>query len=317
MKVFVTRKIPEAGLKLLRKKHTVKVYPKDKVISRAELIKGVKWCDALLCLLTDKIDAQVMDANKKLKIIANYAVGYDNIDAKAAAKRKIPVTNTPGVLTDAVAEHTFALMMSIAKRIPESDKFSRAGKYKGWEPLLLLGSQIRGKTLGIVGLGRIGFAVAEIAVKGMGMKVIYNDIRKNPQFEKQFKAKYVSKEQLLKTADFISLHVPLLKATYHLIGAKEFKMMKKTAYLINTSRGPVIDEKSLVRALKQKQIAGAAMDVFEFEPKLAPGLAKLDNVVLTPHTATATIETRNAMAELAAKNILAALAGKKPPNKVN
>lgn len=316
MKVFVTRNIPEAGLKLLRKKHTVRVWPKNSVIPRKELINGVKWCDALLCLLTDKIDAKVIAANKKLKVIAQYAVGYDNIDVKAAAERGIPVTNTPGVLTDAVAEHTFALLMSIARRTPESDRFTRAGKYKGWEPLLLLGSQIKGKTLGIVGLGRIGFAVAERAV-AMSMNVIYTDLRRNPQFEKKYKAKYATRDKLLRTADFVSLHVPLLKATYHLIGTKELRMMKKTAYLINTSRGPVVNEKALVKALKTKQIAGAALDVFEFEPKLAPGLKQLDNVVVTPHTASATIETRSAMAVLAAKNVLAALAGKKLPNKVN
>jgi len=314
MKVFITRKIPESGIKLLKKHFQVRVYPKNKVIPRAELIKGVKWCDALLCLLTDKIDSKVINSNPKLKIIANYAVGYDNIDVKAAGR--IPVTNTPGVLTDAVAEHTFALMLSISRRISESDAFTKAGKYKGWEPLLLLGSGIKGKTLGIIGSGRIGSGVAERA-KGMGVKVIYTDVRRNASFEKKFSAHYVSFNNLLKQSDFITVHVPLLRSTRHLIGEKQLNMMKKTAYLINTSRGAVLDEKALVKALKVKKIAGAALDVFENEPKLSAGLSKLSNVILTPHTASATFEARSAMSELAAKSIIAALKGKVPPNVVN
>ena len=317
MKIFVTRKIPESGINLLKKYHQVKIYPKDKVISKKDLIKGVKWCDALLCLLTDKIDSKVMDANPDLKVISNYAVGVDNIDIKAATKRNIPVTNTPGVLTDAVAEHTFALIISIARRIPESDRFTRTGKYKGWEPMLMLGMELKGKTLGIIGLGRIGSGVAERTAKGMGMNVLYNDVKRNPKFERKYKAKYASLNTLLKKADIVSLHVPLLPSTRHLISAKQLRMMKKTAYLINTSRGPVVDEKALVKALKRKEIAGAGLDVYESEPKLAAGLAKLDNVVLTPHIASGTIETREAMSELAAKNILAVLNGKKPLNLVN
>lgn len=316
-KVFITRKIPESGIKLLQRECEVKINSKNQVISRTELLKGVQWCDALLCLLTDKIDKEVMDLNPSLKIIANYAVGFDNIDVKYATEQRIPITNTPGVLTDAVAEHAIALMMSIARRIPESDRFIRAGKYKGWEPLLLLGTELKGKTLGIVGLGRIGSGVASRAQKGMQMKIVYYDVKPNPEFEKEFSAKYCSLPELLKTADFISIHVPLLPTTRHLISTKEFVMMKKTAYLINTSRGPVIDEKALVQALKKKQIAGAGLDVFEFEPKLSPGLEKLDNVIVTPHTASATIEARSAMSELAAKNILAVFNGQKPLTLVN
>jgi len=314
MKVFVTRKIPESGIRLLKKHFQVRVYPKNNVISRTELIKGVKWCDALLCLLTDKIDSKVIKSNPKLKIIANYAVGYDNIDVKAA--KKIPVTNTPGVLTDAVAEHTFALLMSIARRVPESDSFTKAGKYKGWEPLLLLGSGIKGKTLGIVGSGRIGSGLAQ-RCKGMGMNIVYSDVKRNTDFEKKFGGKYLNLNNLLKQSDFVSVHVPLLPSTKHLIGSAQFKTMKKTAYLINTSRGAVLDEKALVAALKKGEIAGAALDVFENEPKLSPGLNKLSNVILTPHTASATLEARSAMSELAAKNIIAALKGRVPPNVVN
>tara|TARA_B100000315_G_scaffold178661_1_gene167332 strand:- start:2920 stop:3714 length:795 start_codon:yes stop_codon:yes gene_type:complete len=258
-----------------------------------------------------------MKASKKLKVVANYAVGFDNIDVKAATKLKIPVTNTPGVLTDAVADHACALILSISRRIVESDKFVRAEKYKSWEPLLMLGSDFKGKTLGILGLGRIGSAVAERMAKGFGMKILYYDIKRNPKFEKSVKAKYTNVKQLLKNSDYVSLHVPLLPATKHLIGLKELKIMKKTAYLINTSRGPIVDEKELVTALKKKQIAGAALDVFEKEPKTMPGLTKLDNVILTPHTASATITARNAMSTIAAKNVLAVLSSKKAPNIVN
>ena len=317
MKIFVTRKIPESGIQLLRKYHTVKVYSKDTVIPRKDLLQGVRWADALLCLLTDKIDKTIINANPKLKVISNYAVGYDNIDVKYATTKKIPVTNTPGVLTDAVAEHTIALLMSVARRIPESDTFTKKKKYKGWEPMLFLGTQLKGKTLGIIGSGRIGAGVAERAVRGMGMNVMYSDIKRNIPFEKKYKAKYAPITRILKNADFVSLHVPLLPSTRLLIGKKEFNMMKKTAYLINTSRGPVIDEKALVSALRTKRIAGAALDVFEFEPKLVKGLEKLDNVILTPHTASATIETRSAMSDIAAQNIITILQKKKAKFTVN
>ncbi len=315
-KVFITRKIPEAGIKLLKECCEVRIYPKNKVIPRKELLKGVKWCDALLSLLTDKIDREAIDANPRLKIIANYAVGYDNIDVKYAAQKNIPVTNTPGVLEDAVAEHTFALLLALTKRIVEADAFTRAGKYRSWEPLLFIGTQLKGKTLGIVGLGRIGSLVAEKAT-AMGIKVIYADIRRNADFEKKFQAHYSSLPNLLRQSDFVSLHVPLLPSTRHLLGAKELRMMKRTAYLINTSRGAVIDEKALVETLRKKQIAGAALDVYEHEPKLTAGLSKLSNAVLTPHIASATIEARQAMSLIAAKNIFTVLNGKKALNVVN
>jgi len=316
-KIFVSREIPEAGIKLLQKNHSVTVSKKKGVLSKKELIAGTRGKDALLCLLTDKIDIAVLKASKKLKVVANYAVGFDNIDVKAATKLKIPVTNTPGVLTDAVADHACTLMLSISRRIAESDRFVRAGKYKSWEPMLLLGEDFKGKTLGILGLGRIGTAVAERMSRGFGMKILYYDIKRNPQFERSVKAKYATVQQLLEKSDYISVHVPLLPATKHMIGAKQLKMMKKTAYLVNTSRGPVVDERALVAALKKKQIAGAALDVFEREPRTAPGLTTLDNVILTPHTASATIAARSAMSEIAAKNILAVLSSKKPPNVVN
>lgn len=322
-KIFVTRKIPETGIKLLKKDYQVRVSPHDRVLSKKEIIKNVKDVDAILSLLTDQIDGEIMDAaGDSLKVIANYAVGYNNIDIEAAKQRNIQVTNTPGVLTDTVAEHTFALIMALACRIPEADKFMRAGKFKGWAPLLFLGDDLMGKKLGIVGLGRIGFAVAERAVRGMGMKLIYSDIKRNYKFEKKYHAKYKSKNQLLKEADFVSLHVPLLPQTTHLIGAKELKIMKKEAYLINTSRGPVVDEKALLNALEKNDIKGAALDVFECEPKLGCNknikdrFKKLDNAIFTPHIASASIDTRSKMSEMAAKNIIAVLSNKKPPNKV-
>lgn len=318
MKVFITRQIPEAGPKLLQEAgHEVIVASQDAVISRDALLSGVKGADALLPLLTDKIDAEVMDAaGKQLKIIANYAVGFDNIDVQAAQERGIVVTNTPEVLSETVAEHAFALMLALARRIPESDRFTRAGKYIGWAPMLLLGRDLSHKTLGVVGLGRIGSLVAKHAVRGFDMKALYYDVKPNADFEKEFSATFVSLDELLAQADFVSIHVPLLPATRHLINAERLNTMKPTAYLVNTSRGPVVDETALVEALSQNVIAGAALDVFENEPNLAPGLAKLDNVILTPHTASATIETRNIMAELAAQNIIAVLSGKEPLTQV-
>lgn len=314
MKIFITRQIPESGPELLKQAgYEVVVAPQDAVISRESLLEGAKGVDALLPLLTDKIDGEVMDAaGKQLKIIANYAVGFDNIDLKAAQERNIIVTNTPEVLSETVAEHTFALLLSIAHRIPESDRFTRAGSYRGWEPMLLLGRDLSYKTLGIVGLGRIGSLVAKHAVKGFDMKVLYYDVKPNADFEKEFGATFGSLEDVLSQADFVSIHVPLLPTTRHLMNAERFKLMKPSAYIVNTSRGPVVDEAALVEALRNGTIAGAALDVFENEPKLTPGLAELENVILTPHTASASIETRGKMAELAAKNILAVLSGQPP-----
>jgi glyoxylate reductase len=325
-KVFITRLIPEPGIKMLQEKgYEVKIYPEDNIIPRKELLKNVSGIDALLCILTEKIDAEVMDtAGPQLKIIANYAVGFDNIDLKAAAERKIFVTNTPcSEVAEAVAEHTFALMIALARRIPEADRFSKLEKYKGWSPTLFLGTDLYKKTLGIVGLGRIGFAVAQRAVKGFQMKVLYTDPKPNPQFEKEYNGKRVDLHTLLEESDFISLHVPLLPSTYHLISTPEFACMKKTAFLINTARGPIVDEKALLRALETKRIAGAALDVFECEPAIDCDirdkleLKKYDNVILTPHIASATIEARQAMSRTAAENIIAVLEGKMPPNLVN
>ena len=318
MKIFVTRIVPEAGIKMLKDKgYEIAVNPEDRVLTKEELITALKDqnYDALFCLLTDKIDSEVMDSfGPQLKVVANMAVGFDNIDAQEAKKRGIIITNTPGVLTDTVAEHTFSLMLSIAHRIPEADKFTRALKYQGWAPMLLLGSDLSGKILGVVGLGRIGSRVAHHAVKGFEMKVLYYDVNRNEEFEKEFGAVYVSLDDLLKQSDFVSIHVPLLPATQHLINAEKLKLMKPTSYLINTSRGSIIDEAALAMALADKTIKGAALDVFEFEPKITPELLSIDNVILTPHIASATEETRSKMSVLAATNIIEALEGRIPPN---
>ena len=321
-KIFITRKIPERGINKLREKgYEIVINPEDKILSKDELIDSLKDknYDAVLCLLTDKIDKDVIEAaGAQIKIFANMAVGFDNIDIKSAKEKKIMISNTPEVLTESVAEHTIALMLAISRRIVEADKFTRQGNYQGWAPMLMLGNDIAEKTIGIVGLGRIGERVAEILAKGYKAKIIYHDIRRNESFEKEIGAQYKENlEDLLKEANYVTLHIPLLPATHHLINEEKLKIMKPTSYLINTSRGPIINEQALVRALKEGWIRSAALDVFENEPNLTPGLAELDNVILTPHIASATEKTRAKMSELAAENIIAALEGKTPPNLIS
>jgi len=316
MKIFVTRKIPDKGLDLLKKHHEIKVNPNDRVLTKKEIIKGLKGKDGLLCLLTDKIDKEVIESEPKLKMIANYAVGYNNIDINAATKNKIPVSNTPGVLTDTTAEMAWALLFSVSRRIVEGDKFTRAGKFKGWAPMLMLGQDITNKTLGVVGTGRIGAAFA-MKSKGFNMKILYYDKKRNEKLENNLNAKKVELEKLLRESDFISLHVPLIESTYHMIGEKELKKMKESAIIINTSRGRVLDEKALVKALKNKWIFGAGLDVYEHEPKVSEELKKLDNVILQPHSASASIDTRTKMAVVAAENMIKGLKGEVPPNCVN
>ena len=318
-KVFVTRKIPEAGIaKLHAAGYEVEMNPQDKVLSKEELVFYLKEgkYDAVLCLLTDKIDADVFAAaGAQCKIFANMAVGFDNIDVASSKTHNIMIANTPGVLTDTVAEHTFALLLAIAHRISEAERFARAGKYHGWEPMMLLGTDVSKKTLGIIGLGRIGSRVAHHAVKGFEMTVLYYDVKRNEEFEKESGAKFCAMvEEVLKNSDFVSIHVPLMPETRHLINAERLRMMKKSAYLVNTSRGPIVDEKALAEALKKGMIKGAAIDVFENEPAIEHELIKLENIIVTPHIASATEETRAKMAELAADNIIAALSGGRPPN---
>ena len=320
-KVFVTRPIPQTGLQLLVDafgKASVTVSPHDRVITREELLAGVKGVDGLLPILTDTVDAAVMNAaGPQLKIIANFAVGYDNIDVAAATKRNIAVTNTPGVLTDTTADLAWAILMCVARRISESERCLRAGKWAGWGPQFMLGVDVHGKTLGIFGMGRIGRAVARRAA-GFGMRIIYHDsARLEEAAEKHLNATYVAKETLVTESDFISIHVPLLPETTHAFGAAEFKAMKKTACLINTSRGPIVDEAALASALKAGEIFAAGLDVYEQEPKVHPALLECENAVLVPHLGSASRDTRGKMAEIAAGNIVALLKGETPPNCVN
>lgn len=318
--VYVTRKIPDIGIHLLRAAgHEVDVSNKDGVLSKDELLAALraKPYDAVLALLTDTIDADVLAAIPNAKIVANYAVGYNNIDVPAAKEKGIVITNTPGVLTNTVAEYALSLILAVAKRIPEADRFTRDARYEGWAPELFLGSDLMGKTLGLLGAGRIGYEVALKAARGLGMKVIYYDIARNEMLEKEITCEFrATVEEVLKEADVVTIHVPLLPATTHLMNAERLALMKPSAYLINTSRGPVIDEAALVDALKNGVIRGAGLDVFEFEPKLAEGLAKQDNVVITPHIASASEETRSKMSEIAAQNIIDCLRGEKPTNAV-
>lgn len=315
-KVYVTRLIPQVGIDLLQAECQLEINPMDRPLTRQELLENVQGRDGILCLLTDKIDAEVFDAAHSVKGIANYAVGYDNIDVPEATKRGIPVSNTPGVLTDATAEMAWALLFAVCRRVVESDAVMRSGQWQGWGPLQFIGGDVTGATLGIVGAGRIGTAMA-LKSKGFQMKVLYSDAIRNEVLEQQLQAEKVDFDTLLDQSDYVSIHVPLMPETRHLFGKNAFQRMKKTAYLINTSRGPVINEAELVDALKFGEIAGAALDVYEKEPLMAEGLKDLKNVVITPHTASATTSSRNGMARLAAANLLAMLKGAKAPNCLN
>jgi len=314
--VYVTRLIPVEGLTLLREACSVEINPEDRPLTREELLKNVRGRDGVITLLTDRIDGEVMDAARGIKGFANYAVGFDNLDVKAATERKIPLSNTPGVLTLATAEMAWTLLFAVARRLIESDKVMRSGTWPGWGPMQFIGGDVTGKTLGIVGAGRIGTAMALMS-KGFAMRVLYTDEVANPVLEKDLGARKVPFEELLRESDFVSVHVPLMPATRHLFNAKTLALMKPTAYLINTSRGPVIHEAELVEALRRGVIAGAALDVYEFEPKMVPGLAELPNAVLAPHTASATRSSRSGMSVKAATNLLAMLRGERPPDCLN
>ncbi len=316
MKVYVTRKIPQIGLELLHDAgFELKVSEKDGVLTKQELLDELKAFqpDALLCLLTDTIDAEVFDA-APIKICATYSVGFNHIDLKAAKEMGIVVTHTPGVLTNAVVEFTVAAILSLAKRIVEADKFTRQGRYKGWEPELFLGLEIKGKTLGVLGAGRIGSSVAKTFMN-LGMKVLYYDIAPNEELDR-LGAIFEEKDLILKRADIVTVHVPLLESTRHFLSDREFDLMKDSALLVNTSRGPVIDEKALVKALQESKIAGAFLDVFENEPEFEPELKELDNVILTPHIASAGKETRDKMSSMAAQSIIDFANGKMPEHPV-
>jgi glyoxylate reductase len=315
-KVLVTRRIPDEGLAMLADQCDIEMNPHDRPMSRPELLAAVAGKDGVLCLLTDKVDAELFDAAPKVRGYANYAVGYDNMDVAEATRRKIPLSNTPDVLTDATADMAWALLFSVARRVVESDTVMRSGSWKGWGPLQFIGGDIFGATLGIVGAGRIGAAMAARS-KGFNMKVVYSDARPNEALERELGARRVEFEELLAVSDYVSVHVPLMPETRHLFNAAAFAKMKRTAYLINTSRGPVVDEAALVTALRDRTIAGAGLDVYEKEPLMADGLAALDNVVITPHTASATFASRRGMATKAATNLLAILEGRRPPDCIN
>ena len=314
--VLVTRRIPDESIGMLEAAcGVVDVNPHDRAMTRAEFLEAVQGRDGLLCLLTEDIDDEVLDISPGLRGVAIYAVGYNNIDVDACTRRGIPVSNTPGVLTDTTADIAWALMFAAARRVAEGDRYVRSGRFTGWGPLLMLGSDVTGKTLGIVGAGRIGTATARRAA-GFSMPVVYASRKRNATIESTG-ARYLPLDDLLRESDFVSLHVPLTPETTHLIGARELDLMKPTAYLINTTRGPVVDEKALVQALRNGLIAGAGLDVFEREPELEPGLADLENAVILPHVGSGTVATRLRMGNMAAANLIAMVNGEDPPNCVN
>jgi len=316
-RVFITREILPAGMKKLQEKFDINLWPEYFPPSTEELYKGFKHADAAVTMLSDKIDANLMDASPYLKIIAQLAVGYDNIDVKAAKERNIIVTNTPDVLTESTADMSFALMMAITRRIVEADHYVRSGQWKvAWHPSMLLGSDLAGKTIGILGAGRIGQAMARKTL-GFNMKILYNSRTPKPEFEKECKAVQVDFDTLMKESDIVSVHYPLNEQTRGIIDKRALELMKPTAYLITTARGPVIDEMALYEHLKAKRIAGAGMDVFDREPvDMDNPLLKLDNVVVAPHIASASYETRSKMSEMVADNIISVLEGKGPLNQV-
>lgn len=314
-KVYITSQIPEIGINLLKEKYDVEISPKRPADQNA-LARKIVDCHGLVTLLSDKIDESILSAGRNLKIVANYAVGYNNIDIEAAKKHRIMVTNTPGVLTNATAEIAFALLISLTRKILEADKFTREGKFTGWGPLLLLGDELRGKTIGIIGLGRIGQDMA-LKCRAFGMNIIYHSrTPADRKIEEALDAGYCGFDELLSQSDAISLHTPLTQETFHLITREAFKKMKDGVYVINTSRGEVMDENALVNALQSGKVKGAGLDVYESEPKITAELLSMKNVVLLPHIGSATVETRDKMAEMAAKNVIAALEGKKPENLV-
>jgi glyoxylate reductase len=315
--VFVTRRIPEAGLELLRRESAdLHISPHDRPVTRAEFLRGVAGRDGVLCHLTDRVDDELLAAaGSNCRAFANYAVGYNNIDVAAAARRGIWVTNTPGVLTETTADLAWALLMSAARRIVESDRVFRTGRWDGWGPMQFLGHDIHGATLGIIGAGRIGQAVARRAV-GFGMRILYCGRGEVAEMQRLGAAR-LELDALLRESDFVSLHVPLTGETRHLIGRRELGLMKPSAYLINTARGPVVDEAALVEALRERRIAGAGLDVYEDEPVPAAGLTELPNAVCVCHIGSATEATRSKMSEMAAANLLAAMRGEVPPHPVN
>ena len=315
--ILISRILPEEAVARARSRAVVDLHEADKPLGRTELIARLKGRQGLICLITDAIDAPLLAACPDLKVVANVAVGFNNIDLAEATKRGVVITNTPDVLTETAADFAWALLMATARRVVEADRYVREGKFTQWEFMLLLGGDIHGKTLGIIGFGRIGRAMARRA-RGFDMRVLYQDaVAADPATERELRATRTDTATLLRESDFVSLHTPLLPETQHLINTQSLKTMKKTAYLVNASRGPVVDEAALAQALKEGWIAGAGMDVFEREPEVHPALMGLPNAVLAPHIASASSDTRLKMANLAVDNCLAVLEGKTPPTPVN
>lgn len=311
-KLLLTRMIPENAVDRLKQVFEVHANTAPTDLNKAELLHQIPEMDALLCLLGDTIDQELIDAAKKLRVISQYAVGYNNIDTEYAKSRNIAVCNTPGVLTESTADLAWALIMAASRRIVESDSYVRRGKFQGWEPLLMLGQDLHQRTLGILGLGRIGEAVGKRAT-GFGMKILYhNRTEKSPDYA----ATKVDLETLLRESDILSIHAPLTDETRHMIGARELAMMKETAVLINTGRGPIVDEKALIKALQEKRIFAAGLDVYENEPLIPQALLDLENVVILPHIGSASFATRAAMGDMAAENAIAIITGKKPPSRI-
>jgi glyoxylate reductase len=315
-KVFLSRRLPDTTMRRLEQETRLTFNPENRSLSPQELRHAVAGQDALISLLTDRIDSELLDAAPNLKVVSNFAVGYNNIDLSAAKKRKVMVTNTPGVLTDATADMTWALLMAVSRRLIEGDSMVRQEKWTGWEPLQLLGGHVTGATLGLIGLGRIGQAVARRAA-GFGMNILaWNRSLPDPKLIEQLGITMMSIDEVCQQSDYVSLHLSLNESTKHILNADRLAMMKPTAYVINTARGPHIDEAALVHALRSNQIAGAGLDVYEREPILQTGLVELDNVVLAPHLGSATYQTRAQMGEMVVNNVLAACQGKRPPNLV-
>jgi glyoxylate reductase len=315
-RIFVTRRIPEAGVERLKEHFEVEVSPLDRNLTRDEILGMKADAQGMVSMPTDSIDRDCIDGLAGIRIIANYAVGFNNIDIDYAREKGIVVTNTPGVLTEATADIAMALILCVARRIVEGDRLVRRGDFKGFYPTFFLGVELENKVLGIYGLGRIGKTVARKAV-GFGLRIIYHDVEALGQESLDFPAEYVSFDELLKKSDFLSIHAPLSAETHHRFARKEFEKMKDTAFLINAARGPLVREEDLVHALNNRLIAGAGLDVYEFEPTVHPGLIDLENVVLLPHIGSATIEVRERMSLMVADNIIAFFQGKTPPNRVN
>jgi len=314
--IFSTRQLFQAARTILDEHFQVDYWKGDK-LSRADLLKHVADKDGLVCLLTEKVDEELLSAAPKLRIAATVSVGYDNIDVPACTKHKVVATNTPGVLDDTTADFAWTLLMAVARRLLEGDSWMRSGIWNGWDLDQLVGGDVWGKTLGILGFGRIGRGVARRAL-GFQMRVLYNDALRAPaDVEKELNAEFVDRDRLFRESDFISLHVPLLPDTRHLISKDNLEKMKRTAFLVNTSRGPVVDEAALAEALENGKIAGAALDVFEHEPKVHPALLTRKDVILTPHMASASLDTRTKMAVMAANNVVALFEGRRPPNALN